>query len=359
MRAAFGATPNQDIFGNQLIEFPECCCPAYLCSVLEVCARDAACASGDLKRLYLSFVQLQSGQHFIGHPIAIESLNELPARLPELRRRKIGLGAQFEHVEDAAASLFGVVSQEHRLGYEGIAGNGGVGQAQFAYRQSRREFAGIPNFEPVGKEHNLDAGVAGVVTVGDGIDDGFGDGQVGQFVSDWGLIALRAGANRPVDLGHDKIHRLIDKFKDGAFVNLIGRDGFENFCAVEVHTLDLRCKEKSLGLFAKKQDRQWPRRRWVLLAVGTLSAIDLALWSYLLVKVLPGVNDTGQNREDAAIAIAVLFPKCLVLLAITTWLFKKVITEWHGNVNRMLLLKLLEAQQKESVKCGLPAGPLK
>ena len=107
----------------------------------------------------------------------------------------------------------------------------------------------------------------------------------------------------------------------------------------------------------KKQDRQWPRGRWVLLALGILSAVDLALCSYLLFKVLPAVNEPGQNREEAAIAIAFLFPKCLATLAITCWLFTKVITEWHGNVNRMLLLKLLDVRLAGSSKRTGSAQP--
>ena len=105
----------------------------------------------------------------------------------------------------------------------------------------------------------------------------------------------------------------------------------------------------------RKQERQWPRQRWWMLAAALISAVNLVLWGGLLfTTVLAGFDDSRTSREELAIYVAVLFPKCLMWAGITAWLFAKLFTEWHGNVNRMLLLKLLDAQQKDSVKSDPP-----
>jgi len=50
-----------------------------------------------------------------------------------------------------------------------------------------------------------------------------------------------------------------------------------------------------------------------------------------------------------------MLPKCLVNVGIATWAYAKVIAEWHGNASRMLLLRLLDAQQNESAEDEKPS----
>ncbi|MDO9586218.1 MAG: hypothetical protein Q7I93_07055, partial [Syntrophales bacterium] len=90
----------------------------------------------------------------------------------------------------------------------------------------------------------------------DGVNDGFGDGQTRQLVSDRGLVAYGPGADGTVDLAHNEIHRLIDKFEDGPLIDLIGRDGLADFGSVEMHALDLGGDKETLRLFPEKENRR-------------------------------------------------------------------------------------------------------
>ncbi len=78
------------------------------------------------------------------------------------------------------------------------------------------------------------AGVAGVVAVCDGVDDRFPNGLPWQFVLDVARGLAIAWDHGTVDLGHDKVGSLVNEFKDRAFVDVIGRDGFPDFKAVEL-----------------------------------------------------------------------------------------------------------------------------
>ena len=93
----------------------------------------------------------------------------------------------------------------------------------------------------------------------------------------------------------------------------------------------------------RKQERRWPRLRWVLLAVGVLAIVNVALWGYLLSLLLHGWS-SGKADYDMLIGVAIVFPKLLIHVAVATWAFSVVIRDWHGNVTRMLLLRLLDAQ---------------
>ena len=64
--------------------------------------------------------------------------------------------------------------------------------------------------------------------MGDGVDNGFGNGFFGKFVFDGDLRPLGAGANGAGNFGEDKAYGLVHEVKDGAFVNLVGGDGFSN-----------------------------------------------------------------------------------------------------------------------------------
>jgi hypothetical protein len=98
----------------------------------------------------------------------------------------------------------------------------------------------------------------------------------------------------------------------------------------------------------RKQERQWPRLRWVLLAVGLLCAVASALNGYILFRLVSQLNSAGGTSPDAVLGIAVFFPKLLIQIVLATWAFAKAFHDWHGNVTRMLLLRLLDAQQREA-----------
>lgn len=158
------------------------------------------------------------------------------------------------HVAGAGAHALDVFGQVERLGEERVAGNRAMGLAQVLKGERLGKRAGIPDFEPVCEEHDLNAAVAVVVAVGNGVDNGFGNDIPRDLVGDRGLRALLAGADADIDLGHDEVDGLIDEFKGGALVNLIGGNGFGHFGAVEVGALDLGRQGEALGEFPEQQD---------------------------------------------------------------------------------------------------------
>jgi hypothetical protein len=97
----------------------------------------------------------------------------------------------------------------------------------------------------------------------------------------------------------------------------------------------------------RKQERQWPRLRWIVLAIGLLSTVDLCLYGHTLLGLVSELESQEATSPDTVLAIAIFFPKCLVQVAIATWAFAKAFMDWHGNANWMLLLRLLDAQQNQ------------
>src|SRR5258706_7464865 len=113
--------------------------------------------------------------------------------------------------------------------------------------------------------------------------------------------------------------------------------------------MELTPREIKLIERLRKQERQWVWLRWGLLAGGLLCTVALALYSHTLFSLASGLNSAGPTSPDTVLAIAIFFPKWLVLLAFATWAFGKAFSDWHGNANRVLLLRLLDAQQKETI----------
>ncbi len=158
-----------------------------------------------------------------------------------------------DHVADAGAHALDVFGEIHGLGKQRVVRDGGVRAAQFFDGQGGRQGTGIPNFQAVLEEHDLHAGVAGVVTVHDGVDDGLGDNLLRDFVFRRHLGAVLAGADPEIDFGEHEILGLVHEVEDRALVHLIGRDGLGHFIAVEVGALDLGRDEEPLRLFAEQQ----------------------------------------------------------------------------------------------------------
>jgi hypothetical protein len=77
----------------------------------------------------------------------------------------------------------------------------------------------------------------------------------------------------------------------------------------------------------------------------------------LLFSLISELHSQQPTNPDTVLAIAIFFPKCLVHVAIAAWAFSKAITDWHGNVNRMLLLRLLDAQQAQPASSRAEINP--
>jgi len=62
-------------------------------------------------------------------------------------------------------------------------------------------------------------------------------------------------------------------------------------------------------------------------------------------------NTLGSDTPaDSVLLFALFWPKVIFMTGIAGAMIAIVIKDWHGNVNRMLLLRLLDAQQKADGK---------
>ena len=122
---------------------------------------------------------------------------------------------------------------------------------QFVERQRERQFAGVPDLQPVGEQHHLHAGIARVVAVNHGIDDGLSNNLARQLVINRRLWPLGAGAHTAGDFRHHEVNRLIHQLEHCALVDLIRGDRLAQFGAVKMHALDFGTEQKPLRLRAK------------------------------------------------------------------------------------------------------------
>ena len=95
----------------------------------------------------------------------------------------------------------------------------------------------------------------------------------------------------------------------------------------------------------RKQERRWPRTRWVLLAGGAFTYAAYGYITYALFSRL-GSDEFGKGSTD--LLLTIYWPKCLLGFLFATWCMAVAFRDWHGNVHRMLLLKLLDVHKQET-----------
>jgi hypothetical protein len=103
----------------------------------------------------------------------------------------------------------------------------------------------------------------------------------------------------------------------------------------------------------RMQERRWPRTRWFLLATGiTIAGVYIYMLVLLLHLLFLSENDPARLGDvlshSNVLVFAVFWPNCLLALCYAAWCISLAIRNWHGNTGRMLLLKLLQAQQAQS-----------
>lgn len=96
----------------------------------------------------------------------------------------------------------------------------------------------------------------------------------------------------------------------------------------------------------RKREKRWPRDRWIILTGAALTLVGYAYVLFRLIAMLKSDSFTDLPGATALI-VAFLWPKCLFGFCLGSILLGLAIRDWHGNVQRMLLLKLLEEQQKK------------
>jgi hypothetical protein len=94
-----------------------------------------------------------------------------------------------------------------------------------------------------------------------------------------------------------------------------------------------------------KQERNWARSRWI--QVGVAVAI-LAVTGYTAHLLFGTLNSEVISPADSALLFVLFWPKVILGVGLAGVLIGLAIRDWHGNVQRMLLLRLLTAQQKDT-----------
>jgi hypothetical protein len=107
----------------------------------------------------------------------------------------------------------------------------------------------------------------------------------------------------------------------------------------------------------RKQERQWPLTRWILLGGGVIAAAE-GIYILLLLFGLISLHSNTTSLDNAhfsdnILAFAVFWPQCLLMMGCSFWFIAVARRDWHGNIQNRLLLKLLEVQQNQ------PPGPAK
>jgi len=96
----------------------------------------------------------------------------------------------------------------------------------------------------------------------------------------------------------------------------------------------------------RKQDRQWIWARWLVLLMGVFSTVASAVMGYFLHSLLSEWEQQGLHTSTTVFLTILIWTKCCFYLGFGFWCFVTAIVKWHGDVNRMLLLRLLDAQQE-------------
>jgi hypothetical protein len=104
-------------------------------------------------------------------------------------------------------------------------------------------------------------------------------------------------------------------------------------------------KEEKLIRRLRKQDRQWRWLRWAWLGSGAIVVVNLVLYGWMFFTLINKLSAPGDPNVNDVFVIAIFFPGLLVSVGVAALCFGTCWRDWNGNVNRMLLLKLLDAQQ--------------
>jgi hypothetical protein len=113
--------------------------------------------------------------------------------------------------------------------------------------------------------------------------------------------------------------------------------------------MELTRREEKLIERLRKQERQWPRLRWFVVGTGVFALLCSGFIAIELVQHI----DTMLNVDDDVMSrgwllgFALFWPKCLIYFGFGAFLIIWAIKDWHGNANRVLLLKLLEARRQD------------
>jgi hypothetical protein len=99
----------------------------------------------------------------------------------------------------------------------------------------------------------------------------------------------------------------------------------------------------------RKEQRRWPRMRWFSLGAGIFTLLCYSFIVICLFQILDhAFSDDVALRFAWVLVFAVLWPKCILGFIIGSWLTIRTLINWRGHANHILLLRLLDANQKQT-----------
>ena len=116
--------------------------------------------------------------------------------------------------------------------------------------------------------------------------------------------------------------------------------------------MQLTAREAKMVAWLRKAERLWPRWRWAVLGAGIFA---WAVNGYIAFSIYERLQSVDIGKDSLGYEIwltgfAMIWPKCLLGFAVGACLIVLAIRDWHGNVHRTLLLKLLDAQERQVEK---------
>jgi hypothetical protein len=115
--------------------------------------------------------------------------------------------------------------------------------------------------------------------------------------------------------------------------------------------MDFTQRELKLVERLRKQERRWQWTRWLLLGLAVFILLGNAYIARMLYSGFVTHYDSDAfSRETMLMIFAMFWPQILLMSGLAGAFIGLAIRDWHGNVTRMLLLKLLDAQEKQAGK---------
>lgn len=79
-----------------------------------------------------------------------------------------------------------------------------------------------------------------------------------------------------------------------------------------------------------------------------MAAFILVVYGCIAYILFQTLGSETFSPADSALLFAIFWPKVLLMVVAASAFAALAIRDWHGNIHRMLLLKLLDAHQKET-----------
>src|SRR5262245_30250058 len=106
--------------------------------------------------------------------------------------------------------------------------------------------------------------------------------------------------------------------------------------------MEFTTQEMKLVERLRKRHQQWRWIRWVVLAMGVISAVLCVGYGCLLSTFFRGPSHPVDS--EGVFAVASFWTMCCMHLIFSTWCLTTVAIKWRGDATRILLLKLLDAK---------------